>query len=184
MTPNVRGAAAATALLIAMSVSGTSFAQKPGGVLKMYIWDNPRSMPMLEGANPIGQQATMGVFNNLIMFDQQVRQSSLESIVPDLGKPFTAADVKCTWDLLLEKSSDKLRVNPIKSWYRNLEEVTANGDYEVTFRLKRPQPAFLMPLADGFAPVYPCHVFGRPDAPASDPHRPVQIRRVQTERGD
>jgi ABC-type transport system substrate-binding protein len=29
------------------------------------------------------------------------------------GKPFTAKDVQCTWDLLLEKSSDKLRVNPL-----------------------------------------------------------------------
>ena len=60
------------------------------------------------------------------------------------GKPFTAADVQCTWDLLLEKSSDKLRVNPRKSWYKNLERVTTNGDYEVTFHLKRPQPAFPM----------------------------------------
>src|SRR5262249_39350783 len=31
-------------------------------------------------------------------------------------------------------------------------------DHEVTFHLKRPQPAFLMLLAGGFAPVYPCHV--------------------------
>jgi ABC-type transport system substrate-binding protein len=31
------------------------------------------------------------------------------------GKPFTAADVKCTWDLLLGKANDKLRVNPRKS---------------------------------------------------------------------
>src|SRR6202035_3745975 len=124
-----------------------------------------------------------GVFNNLVMFDQHVKQSSLQSIVPDLasgwswneegtalplplrqgvkwhdGKPFTAKDVQCTWDLLLEKSSDKLRLNPLKSWYRNLEEVKTNGDYEVTFHLKRPQPAFLMLLANGFAPIYPCHV--------------------------
>src|SRR5271157_4682513 len=49
-------------------------------------------------------------------------------------------------------------INPGKAWYRNLEEVSANGDYEVTFHLKRPQPAFLMLLASGFAPVYPCHV--------------------------
>jgi peptide/nickel transport system substrate-binding protein len=28
----------------------------------------------------------------------------------------------------------------------------------VTFHLKRPQPAFLMLLATGFAPIYPCHV--------------------------
>jgi len=30
---------------------------------------------------------------------------------------------------LLDKSSDKLRVNTRKSWYRNLEEVSTNGDY-------------------------------------------------------
>ena len=32
------------------------------------------------------------------------------------------------------------------------------GDYEATFVLKRPQPAFLMLLASGMSPVYPCHV--------------------------
>jgi peptide/nickel transport system substrate-binding protein len=64
----------------------------------------------------------------------------------------------CTFDLLTGNSSDKLRVNPRKSWYRNLERVTTSGDYEVTFHLKRPQPAFLTALASGFSPIYPCHV--------------------------
>ena len=67
------------------------------------------------------------------------------------GKPFTAADVKCTWDLLLGRASDKLRVNPRKAWYRNLDEVTTNSEYEVTFVLKRPQPAFVALLASGFS---------------------------------
>src|ERR1700726_3003999 len=162
-------AAAASALLIAVSGSGTALAQNPGGILKMYVWDNPPSMSMLDGVNLLAQRTTMGVFNNLVMFDQHVTQSSLQSIAPDLatgwswneegtaltlplrqgvkwhdGKPFTAKDVQCTWDLLLEKSSDKLRVNPLKSWYRNLEEVASNGDYEVPIHLKRPDAAFLM----------------------------------------
>jgi peptide/nickel transport system substrate-binding protein len=183
MIPKLCAAVAASALLILISGGRAAFAQKPGGILKMYVWDSPPSMSMLDGVNPLAQQMTMGVFNNLVMFDQHVEHSSLESIVPDLatgwswneegtaltlplrqgvkwhdGKPFTAKDVQCTWDLLLDKSSDKLRVNPIKSWYRNLEEVTTNGDYEVTFHLKRPQPAFLMLLANGLAPIYPCHV--------------------------
>jgi peptide/nickel transport system substrate-binding protein len=183
MTIKLGAAAAASVLLIAIWSSGPALAQKPGGILKMYIWDNPPSMSMLDGVNPLAQRTMMGVFNNLVMFDQHVKQSSLSSIVPDLatswswneegtaltlplrqgikwhdGKPFTAKDVQCTWDLLLDKSSDKLRINTLKSWYRNLEEVTTNGDYEVTFRLKRPQPAFLMLLANGFAPIYPCHV--------------------------
>ena len=184
MTLNLR-AATTIALVIAMS-GGTASAQKSGGVLKIYVWDNPPSMSMLDGGNPIVQRTTMEVFNNLVMFDQHVKQSSLESIVPDLatgwswneegtaltlplrqsvkwhdGKSFTAKDVQCTWDLLLDKSSDKLRVNTIKSWYHNVQEVTTNGDWEVTFRLKRPQPAFPMLLANGFAPVYPCHVPAR-----------------------
>ena len=186
MMLNPRAAVAASALLIAISGSGAAFAQKQGGVLKMYVWDNPPSVSMLDGVNPIGQRVTMGVFNNLVMFDQHVKQNSANSIVPDLatrwswseegteltlplregvswhdGKPFTAQDVRCTFDLLTGKSSEKFRVNPRKSWYRNLEAVTTNGDYEVTFHLKRPQPAFLMALAGGYSPIYPCHVTPR-----------------------
>ena len=125
----------------------------------------------------------MAVFNNLVLYDQHVAQNSMDHIVPDLatswswsedgktltmplhegvkwhdGKPFTAADVKCTWDLLMGTAPEKLRVNPRKAWYRNLDSVTVNGDFEVTFHLKRPQPAFIALLASGFSPVYPCHV--------------------------
>ncbi len=77
------------------------------------------------------------------------------------GKPFTAKDVKCTWDLLAGRSAEKFRINPRKAWYRNLEEVTTNGDYEVTFHLKRPQPGLLELLASGWSPVYPCHISPR-----------------------
>src|SRR5262249_18348792 len=48
-----------------------------------------------------------------------------------------------------------------KAWYRNLDKVTTSGDYEVTFQLKRPQPAFIALLASGFSPIYPCHVSPR-----------------------
>jgi len=73
-------------------------------------------------------------------------------------RPAVHRHVKCTWDLLTGKSSEKLRINPRKSWYADLEEVTANGDFEVTFHLKRPEPSFLALLASGWSPVYPCHV--------------------------
>src|SRR5215471_11634513 len=178
----LRALAMAAPLLLA-SAAGPALAQKASGILKMYVWDNPPSMSMLDGPNPIGQRVTMGVFNNLIMFDQHVKQNSLESIVPDLatgwswneegttgtfplrrgvkwhdGQAFTAQDVKCTWDLLMETANEKLRVNPRKSWYANLDALTTNGDYEVAFHLKRPQPAFLMLLASSSAVIYPCHV--------------------------
>jgi peptide/nickel transport system substrate-binding protein len=181
------GAFAITApLLVSLFAAGPALGQKSGGILKMYSPDSPASMLILEEGTVFAQGPMMGVFNNLVMFDQQVKQNSLQSIVPDLatgwswnedgtaltlplrqgvnwhvGKPFTARDVECTWDLILEKSNDKLRVNSRKSWYRNLERVSTNGDYEVTFHLKRPQPAFPMLLADGHSPVYPCHVPAR-----------------------
>src|SRR5439155_18432498 len=74
------------------------------------------------------------------------------------GRPFTAKDVECTWNMLLGKPTVTLRTNPRTVWYRNLDQVTTDGEYEATFHLKRPQPAFLAFLASGFTPVYPCHV--------------------------
>jgi peptide/nickel transport system substrate-binding protein len=183
MTRHLRRFAAVTPLLLAFCAGNAVLAQKPGGILKMYSPDSPASMSIHEEATVFAEGPMMGVFNNLVMYDQHVPQNSLQSIVPDLatgwswneegtaltfvlhqgvkwhdGMPFTANDVACTFDMLTGKSTDKLRVNPRKSWYRNLEHVTANGDYEVTFTLKQPQPAFLTALAAGFSPIYPCHV--------------------------
>src|SRR6516225_1386088 len=175
--------AAAGSLLLALSAADAALAQKPGGILKMYDPDSPASMSIHEEGTIVSERPMMGVFNNLVMFDQQVKQNSLQSIVPDLatgwswnedgteltlplregvtwhdGKPFTAKDVQCTWDLLTGTSSEKLRINPRKAWYGNLERVTTNSDYEIVFHLKRPQPSFLMLLASGFSAIYPCHV--------------------------
>jgi peptide/nickel transport system substrate-binding protein len=174
---------AAASLFVVLLIAGPALAQKPGGTLRMSHFDSPASMSMHEESTAAVNRPMMGIFNNLVMYKQDVPQNSQQSIVPDLatgwswsedgtdltfplrqgvkwhdGKPFTANDVKCTWDLLTGKAADKLRLNPRKPWYRNLEEVTANGDFEVTFRLKRPQPSFIAMLASGWSPVYPCHV--------------------------
>jgi peptide/nickel transport system substrate-binding protein len=186
MKQDLRVLAVAGLLLLATSLGGPALAQKPGGILRMSHFDSPASMSLLEESTAAVNRPMMGVFNNLVMFDQHVPQNSMRSIVPDLatswawneegteltfplrqgvkwhdGKPFTAKDVKCTWDLLTGKTSEKLRLNPRKSWYSNLQEVTTNGDTEATFHLKRPQPAFLALLASGWSPVYPCHVSPR-----------------------
>jgi peptide/nickel transport system substrate-binding protein len=171
------------ALLTASFAAGQAAAEKQGGILREYMVDSPASMSIHEESTVVSERPMMGVFNNLVLFDQHVKQNNPEAIVPDLatgwswsedgteltfplregvkwhdGKPFSAKDVKCTWDMLAGKASEKLRINPRRAWYRNLEEVTTNGDYEVTFHLKRPQPGFLSLLASGWAPVYPCHV--------------------------
>src|SRR5713101_4465027 len=160
----------------------TTSAQKQGGVLRIYQYDSPASMSIHEEAFNSAQNPMMAVFNNLVLFEQNVPQNRIDTIVPDLatkwswnadmtaltfqlrggvswhdGKPFTAADVKCTWELILGTGPDKLRANPRKSWYRNLDAVSTKDD-TVTFHLKRPQPAFIALLAAGYSPVYPCHV--------------------------
>src|SRR5467141_3839640 len=186
MGRDLRALVAAGSLLIMSCAGGPAFAQKAGGILKISHFDSPASMSPLEESTAAAVRPTMGVFNNLVVYDQHVAQNSMRSIVPELatswstneegteltfplrqsvkwhdGKPFTAQDVKCTWDMLTGKANEKLRINPRKSWYTNLEEVTTKCDYQVTFRLKRPQPSLIALLASGWSPIYPCHVTPR-----------------------
>jgi peptide/nickel transport system substrate-binding protein len=183
--PGIARALALTSAIFLLA-SPPAFAQKGGGELKFFHRDSPASGSIHEEATISAVAPFMGVFNNLVLFNQHEKQNRLDLIEPELaegwkwnddftrvsfqlrqgvkwhdGKPFTANDVKCTWDMLLGKSNEKLRLNPRKAWYRNLDEVTTDGDYGVTFVLKRPQPAFLMLLATGMSPVYPCHVSAR-----------------------
>ena len=85
MKRRLRGFAAAGALFLAMFAAEAAFAQKQGGILKMYDPDSPASMSIHEEATIVSERPMMGVFNNLVMFDQRVKQNSLESIVPDLA---------------------------------------------------------------------------------------------------
>ncbi|MSP75174.1 MAG: peptide ABC transporter substrate-binding protein [Rhodospirillaceae bacterium] len=163
--------------------TGAALAQKSGGVLKMYHRDNPPTLSIHETATNSTVIPIMSVMNNLVLFDQGKPQNGPQTIVPDLakswswsadnksltfkleegvkwhdGKPFTAKDVVCTFDLLLGKAETKLRANPRQSWYTNVESVTADNDYQATIHLKRPQPSILTLLASGYSPIYSCHV--------------------------
>jgi peptide/nickel transport system substrate-binding protein len=171
------------AVVLVGLAAAPAMAQKQGGTLRIPLITSPASMSIHEESTIATLGPMMGVFNNLVMFDQHKKQNTIDGIVPDLatswawsedgkeltfklrqgvkwhdGKPFTAADVKCTWELVAGTGADKLRVNPRKPWYRNLDAVVVNGDHEVTFRLKRLQPSFVAMIASGWSPVYPCHV--------------------------
>jgi peptide/nickel transport system substrate-binding protein len=175
-------------LLAATAAAGAflptvAFAQKPGGVMRIYHRGNPPSASIHEEATTSTVMPFAVVYNNLIEFDPKKPLNSIDTIIPDLadkwswddsntkltfdlkegvkwhdGKPFTAEDVKCTWDLLQGKAKDRLRKNPRSIWYHNLDSVSVGSPTSVTFNLKRPQPAFVMLLASGYSPVYPCHV--------------------------
>src|ERR1700744_1075843 len=167
--------ALAVAVLSLLSASAAALAAqqpKSGGILRMYHRDSPGSASIHEGATYSLNVPFMPIFNNLVTYDQHIAQNSLDDIRPEVaeswawsddkktltftlrqgvkwhdGKPFTAADVKCTFDMLMGKSPQKFRQNPRKSWYDFVHVVTTNGDYEVSFNLKRPQPALLAMLA-------------------------------------
>ena len=170
--------------LALVAFTGPVAAQKSGGTLRIYHRDNPPSASLHEEATVSVTMPFAPIYNNLVMFDPAKQHESAETIVPDLatswswnenktkltfklqqgvkwhdGKPFTAKDVACTWNMLAGKLNvEDFRKNPRKVWYFNLDEVTVNGDYEATFNLKEPQAAFLLLLASGYSPVYPCHV--------------------------
>src|SRR5690606_15815632 len=172
------------ALLLSTAPAGSALAQKAGGIFKVQQFNNPPSPSIHEEATMSVVVPFMTIFNNLVIYDQTIPQNSLDSIRPELasewnwsddgtkltftlregvkwhdGKPFSAADVKCTFDMLLEKSqTQKLRRNPRGAWYGNVEQVVAKGDHEAVFALKRPQPSLLNLLASGYTPIYPCHV--------------------------
>jgi ABC-type transport system substrate-binding protein len=165
---------------------GDAVAQKQGGTLRVYHRDNPPSASPHEESTVSVTLPFMALFNNLVVFDQNKPLNSFETIVPDLatswswdetktkltfklregvkwhdGKPFTAKDVQCTWHALIGKDQEEFNRNPRKVWYYALQQVTTSGDHEATFHMAHPQPSFLMLLASGFSPVYPCHVPGK-----------------------
>ena len=186
LPPLPRGRLSVLFALLLMAFGLPAQAQKQGGVLRITHRDSPASMSIHEEGTISVIAPMMGVFNNLVIFDQHVKQNSLDTVKPELatswawsedgkhltfalrkgvtwhdGKPFTAADVKCTWELLAGTAKENLKLNFRKGWYSNVENVTVGNDSEATFNLKRPQPGLLALLASGFTPVYPCHVSPR-----------------------
>src|SRR5262245_39402573 len=174
---------AVSVLLSVALAPAAALAQKQSGTLRIYHRDNLPSASIHEEATISTVMPFMGIFNNLVLYDQSKKLNRPDTIVPDLaeswawdasktrltfklrqgvkwhdGKPFTAKDVQCTWNRLIGKDPDEFRKNPRAIWWHNVKEVTLRGDYEATFVLNRPQPSFLSLFATGYSPVYPCHV--------------------------
>ncbi len=130
-------------LLMAMALAPPSAAQQHGGTLKIGHFTSPASMSMLEESTVAVNRPMMGVFNNLVMFKQDEPQNTPDSIIPELatswswnedgteltfplhqgvkwhdGKPFTAADVKCTIDLLQGKGNGEAAHQPAQGVVR------------------------------------------------------------------
>ena len=159
---------------------------KPGGVLRPVLREDlPQGFAIHESATNSVTWPAMPCYSNLVVYDQTKRLGRVETIVPELaekwswqdnyrnlvfflrrdvkwhdGQPFTSKDVKFTFDVVREAADapGKLRINPRKEWYANVEAIEAPDPYTVVFRLKRPQPSLVAMLASGYSPVLPAHV--------------------------
>jgi len=178
----------ALVIALVMAGSSLAIAQTPktGGSLNVMLREDlPQGFAIHEASTYSTSFPALPCFNNLVFFDPAKPTESMDTIVGDLadrwswqdnyknlvfflrrdvkwhdGKPFTSKDVKFTFDMLREvpEAPAKLRINPRKDWYANIEHVEAAEPYTVVFRLKRPQPSLLMMLASGYTPVYAAHI--------------------------
>src|ERR1700755_2721093 len=89
MKTNLWGFAVAGGLLAALLMSGPAGAQKSGGGLRIPLGTSISSVSIHEESTIVVLGPMMGVFNNLVMFDQHVPQNTLSSIVPDLASSWS-----------------------------------------------------------------------------------------------
>jgi peptide/nickel transport system substrate-binding protein len=171
--------------LIAPATSQTP-SPKPGGVLNMMLREDlAQGFSIHETSTISTVWPAMPCLSNLVLFDPLKKTESVDTIIGELaekwswqdnyrnlvfflrknvkwhdGQPFTAKDVKFTFDMLREAADApaKLRINPRKDWYANVEAVETPDTHTAVFRLKKPQPSLLLMLASGYSPVYAAHV--------------------------
>jgi len=149
------------------------------------LGEDPPGFSIHEVATISGLWPVMPCYSNLVLFDQLKAHETADTVLPELaekwswqdnyrnlvfflrkgvkwhdGQPFTSKDVKYTFDVVREAADApaRLRLNPRKDWYANIDAIEAADPYTVVFRLKRPQPSLLLMLASGYSPVYPAHV--------------------------
>jgi peptide/nickel transport system substrate-binding protein len=159
---------------------------KSGGTLKVMLReDTPQGFAVHESSTISTVWPSSPCFNNLVYFDPLKSKESADTIIGELaekwswqdhyrnlvfflrkdvkwhdGKPFTSKDVKFTFDMLREApdAAGKIRINPRKDWYANVDAIEAPDAHTVVFRLKRPQPSLIIMLASGYSPVYAAHI--------------------------
>ena len=90
----VRSWLAGAGLVAALAMPLAAAAEKAGGTMRVYHRGTPPSRSIHEEATSSTVMPYMGVFNNLVMYDQAVAKNSLDSIVPDLATEWSWDDTK------------------------------------------------------------------------------------------
>src|SRR6476469_8216501 len=89
---SVQALAAAALLLLPAYHVASAAEPKQGGILTVYHRDSPGSASIHEGATFSINVPFMPVFNNLVMFDQNKPQNSVDTLVPDLAESWAWGD--------------------------------------------------------------------------------------------
>ena len=79
-------ALAAAMLLVLAAISPSLAGEKQGGIFRVYHRDSPASASIHEEATYSANIPFMPVFNNLVIYKQDVAQNSMDSIVPELAE--------------------------------------------------------------------------------------------------
>jgi peptide/nickel transport system substrate-binding protein len=174
-----------TAALVVTPAGAQTAKPKRGGILNSVLTEDPPGLLVHESATISSVWPMSPCYSNLVVFDPLKPLDSAETVIPELaerwswqdnfrnlvfflrknvtwhdGKPFTARDVKHTFDMVREApdSAAKMRTSPRKDWYANVEAIETPEPHTVVFRLRKPQPSLLLMFASGYSPVYPAHV--------------------------
>jgi peptide/nickel transport system substrate-binding protein len=174
-------------LILLLALAGPAAAQTPtaGGWLTLRLREDlPQGFAIHESPTISTMWPAMPCLSNLVLFDPLKTIHTAETVVGELaerwswqdgyrslvfflrpevrwhdGRPFSARDVAFTFDLLREPAEGaRLRLNPRRDWYANVQAVEVIDARTVVFRLKRPQPSLLLLLASGFTPIYAAHL--------------------------
>ena len=150
---------------------------KPGGTLKIAIYQEPGNLNPYLNTQTVGSVVRNTIFNGLVRANEKGEYvADLAAEVPTTqnggvsadgktvifklrkdvkwhdGKPFTAADVKFTFDVIMDGS------NPVtsRSGYRDIESLTIKDDATVEIKFKN----FYAPFVTLFGAILPAHPFG------------------------
>src|SRR5262245_37314635 len=178
------------ALVLGLIAASPTLGEAPrtGGTLTLRLREDlPQGFAIHESPTISTMWPAMPCLSNLVLFGPLKPTHSVHTITPELperwswqdgyqklvfflrkdvkwhdGKPFSGKDVKHTFDIVREapEAGAKLRLNPRREWYANVEAVEITDPFTVIFRLKRPQPSLPLTLASGAAPIYAAHTPG------------------------
>lgn len=179
-------------LMLAAVVAGatSASAQKRGGILNWFVYGDPARLSFITESPLAVQQVTAGIWSGLLQWDP----NDPKKIIPDLatdwfktsdgkqyifnlrrgvkwhdGKPFTAKDVKATFDRIIDPSVKTKRCGPLLRPLitRGMKKgkvvtgVKVLGDHQVRFTLEYPAATFIPSMASAWCRVAAAHILKR-----------------------